>query len=497
MTKRVYHIMGSLVLLLFFILTLSTSVYGSSFHGTGKLKELNPVDGRDKDRGHCLFFTGPHGDFLEEGQFLLFLIDDEHEDGLELELFGTFEMESDKRFKLFPDEEFAEGFLEGVLSDQLGDGNVDLDLSKLRASVVFPRSIGADELINCRIRLKGNLMDGDEAIDRFKLSYNGVGLHLADFHGEFQEDDASSEVVSSSILEQQQGSCPFPNLTPDGGKFCEPNTCLLNFGDFQWWTLYHYDPANGFYYNGGLQTIFSPRNAFVDSEGLHLTVKMDNLGGGDQWAGSEVVAVRNSDGTQASLGFGTYLVSMKVKTASSWSELDRNVALGLFTYQKDKSGDENNPYRELDLAEISRWGNPPGTSRDNCKLTPKLLCDGNAQFALQLWNIDATKNVHRYTIADGADEITLVMEWNAANQPVAFRQYNGRFTLANLPANPDNEFTTPADRNPFIPNNDCQRFHINFWMGNFGEAVKGLNPGPSSGQNQEVVITNFQYQPLN
>ena len=86
MIMKGYHIIGSLVLLLFFVLTLSTNVHSSSFHGTGKLKELNPVDGRDKDRGHCLFYTGPHGDFLQEGEFLLFLIDDEHEDGVELEL---------------------------------------------------------------------------------------------------------------------------------------------------------------------------------------------------------------------------------------------------------------------------------------------------------------------------------------------------------------------------------------------------------------------------
>ncbi len=86
MIKRGYHIIGSLVLLLFFVLILSTSVHSSSFLGTGKMKELNPVAGRDKDRGHCLFYTGPHGGFLQEGEFLLFLIDDEHEDGVELEL---------------------------------------------------------------------------------------------------------------------------------------------------------------------------------------------------------------------------------------------------------------------------------------------------------------------------------------------------------------------------------------------------------------------------
>jgi len=141
MINRVYHITGSLVLLLFFTLTLSTSVYSSSFHGTGKLKELNPVDGRDKDRGHCLFYTGPHGEFLQEGEFLLILIDDEHEDGVELEMTGTFEMEGERIFNLFPDEDFAEGFLEAVLGEQLGGENIDLVLNKFRAKVVYPRNV--------------------------------------------------------------------------------------------------------------------------------------------------------------------------------------------------------------------------------------------------------------------------------------------------------------------------------------------------------------------
>lgn len=106
-------------------------------------------------------------------------------------------------------------------------------------------------------------------------------------------------------------------------------------------------------------------------------------------------------------------------------------------------------------------------------------------------------NVHRYTITDNVQEITLVMEWTVANQPVIFKHYNGRFTLETLPGSPDNIFTTTPDQNRFMPDSDCQRFHMNFWMANFGKAVNALNPGPSNGQPQDVVITNFQYQPIN
>ncbi len=507
MINRVYHITGSLVLLLFFTLTLSTNVYSSSIHGTGKMKENNPVDGRDKDRGQCLFYTGPHGDFLDEGEFLLFLLDDEHEDGTELEITGAFEMEGERKFNLFPDEDFAEKFLESVLGEQLGEENIDLVLNKFRAKVVIarnaliPQNIGAEETINCRIKIKGKVMEGDEEVGKIKISFNGSGLHFTDFHGEFLPNEEPEQLLSSSSeVSRANGSCPKPNLTPKGGKgqpdpasFCNTSNCLVDFAGYKWWTLYQFNLKTGFY-NGGLNTLFAPQNVSVDSEGLHLKITEQNFGG-IKWTGSEVALVQNSDGTQANLGFGTYLVSMKIKNdESSWSQLDPNVALGLFTYQKDKSNDENNPYRELDLAEISRWGNPQGTPFEECKLSPKYLCEGNAQFALQLWD-HSPLNVHRYTIADNVQEITLVMEWTAANQPATFKQYNGRFTLETLPPNPDNVFTSPETQTRFIPDSDCQRFHMNFWMGNYAETKDGLNPGPK--KPQEAVITNFQYQPIN
>jgi len=499
MINRVYHITGSLLLLLFFTLALSTNGYSSSFHGTGKLKELNPVDGRDKDRGRCLFFTGPHGDFLDEGEFLLFLIDEEPEDDIELEITGTFEREGNRKFNLFPDEDLAEGFLEAVLGEQLGGQNVDLVLNKFKVKVVypnnvrFPKNIGDEESIKCRIKIKGKVMHGDQEIDRFKLSFNGRGLHFVDFHGELLPDEEPEQILlTSSAATRANGSCPMPNFTgaPEGGQFCNPSSCLVDFAGYKWWTQYHFDPKNGWYYNGGLQTIFAPQNVSVDSEGLHLKITRQDLGAGTEWTGSEAVLVQNSDGSQANLGFGTYLVSMRIKSAPSWSELDPNVALGLFTYQKDKSNDENNPYRELDLAEISKWGDP-------CSALPWVCAmGGNAQFALQIYDRNRS-NVHRYTIADNVQEITLVMEWTAAHQPVTFKQYNGIFTLENLPPTPDNMFISTEAQNIFVPDSDCQRFHMNFWMGNFGKAVNGLNPGPSNRQPQNAVITNFQYQPIN
>ena len=85
------------------------------------------------------------------------------------------------------------------------------------------------------------------------------------------------------------------------------------------------------------------------------------------------------------------------------------------------------------------------------------------------------------------------MKWPGANQPVTFSQYDGAYTLATLPANASNTWTTSAAQNPFIPASGCQQFHLNLWMGDFTDASGGYNPPPASPQ--EVVVTNFQYQP--
>lgn len=294
-------------------------------------------------------------------------------------------------------------------------------------------------------------------------------------------------------LENQlmSANCSAPNLKRDvtiNRKYCGTDDCLILFKDYWWWTNYQFTGPPNWFWNQG--QAWSPRNAFVDSEGLHLFVKKDDLGGGMDWMASEVVAVYKADKkTLAGTGYGKYLVSAKVKSAASFDQMDKNVAFGLFTFQNDMSGPPNNPYRELDLAEISKWGVPPCSNAGN-----KILCEGNAQFAIQIWDKDVSNNVHRYSITAGINHITLVMEWTGERKPVKFKQYNGNYNLDNLPSKASNEWTTKDDSytNSFIPGDACQLFHMNLWMGNYGEGDK--HPGPTNGQPQEVVVTNFQYR---
>jgi D-isomer specific 2-hydroxyacid dehydrogenase, NAD binding domain len=196
-------------------------------------------------------------------------------------------------------------------------------------------------------------------------------------------------------------------------------------------------------------------------------------------------------------------------------------------------GGTDNPYRELDLAEISRWGFDQTTgncpySGQNGQFYNQILCKGNAQFAIQ----DFTKSkvsVQRYDIGSYT-AITLVMQWrpgivtylkydtdnihlnNLPSAPAATWTKDSQVpNNAPVPNDPNFKIATPLELAPFIPNpitvtpnppstprplRSCARFHLNIWLGNFPQQTGGSNPGPTNGLKQEAVITNFEYKPL-
>jgi hypothetical protein len=235
------------------------------------------------------------------------------------------------------------------------------------------------------------------------------------------------------------------------------------------------------------------------------------------WSGAEAVLMFNGDGSEANLGYGNYLVSVRL-VGGNWDALDPNMAFGLFLYENPDTGPDTNPNREIDLAEISRWGwnhtgiCPFGPDSFDGNFPNKKLCEGDAQFALQKIR-KANKEggplmVDRYDIGKN-NEVTLVVRWHKGKE-VIFEKYNGGQSLGNLPmppinpwtANPDNVPTPPIfktippkDVKDFVPDhtaNSCERFHINFWFGNYSA---GLIPNPPPSSPQEVIITNFEFRP--
>jgi hypothetical protein len=190
--------------------------------------------------------------------------------------------------------------------------------------------------------------------------------------------------------------CPTKVLAPNGLNpkanidHCEgkPN-CLVSFKRYQWWTAYQFP-----FFNGGLHTPFAPEHAFLGGDGhLHLRAAADvNLGAGVVWSGAEAVLMFHDDGSEANLGHGNYLVTARL-VGGTWNNLDPNMAFGVFTYERPATGPTPNTAREIDLAEISRWGwnhKTPvdcpfnGFSGDPKNQFPNaVLCRGSAQFALQ------------------------------------------------------------------------------------------------------------------
>jgi hypothetical protein len=315
--------------------------------------------------------------------------------------------------------------------------------------------------------------------------------------------------------------CPTSTLAPSGlnpgGNINHcPNApnCLVSFAGYQWWTAYQFP-----FFNGGLQTPFAPEHASIGADGkLHLKVNNDiNLGAGAVWAGGEAVLMFNADGTEANLGYGDYLVQLELVSPAPntpWNALDPNVAFGVFTYENPATGAATNPNREIDLAEISRWGwnhkNPAtcpirGT---NGNFPNDVLCQGDVQFALQQVPQAGKESVRRYDI-ESSSIVTLVMRWHDGNAPVTFEKFAGAYTLSNLPTAhalpwdgplnpPGTSFmtTSPANLNKFIPPHtatSCERFHLNFWMGNYSA---GQNPNPPPSAPQEAIVLNFQFKPF-
>jgi hypothetical protein len=500
----------------------------------GPFTETDPGGLPFHDFGVCSFITGPRDD-LPAGHFLMTVGDQNESNATELQLTGTyktnvqtftrpFDRGARDTFILRHDKPAAEVSFQDVLRAQLADELAVFQLKDLEAEVELAPP--GDRIV-CTVRLTGRLIPSNAPPRRVSLSFNGAGLY-------YPADTAPSVTGTASAVAAAQDadpSCPTASLAPLGlapiPDQCTPGTqCLANFKGYQWWTSFNYFgdkgnpvfPYGGFFYNGGLRTPFAPKHAFVDGDGLHIKIDSIDLGGGPTTAGGEAVLMFNADGSEANLGYGDYLVTAMV-TNADWATLDPNAAFGAFTYERVGSGSTGpttNPNRELDLAEISRWGwnqNPPPACPNSGVSAP--LCTGNAQFAIQPWDKRDEQNqppnwtnLNRYTITPGVKIITLVMRWHGANQPVTFEQYNSALTFQDLnkvPApKPDNMFTSDAAaQNMFVPATACERFHLNLWMGFFNNpAASGCsdargncppNPPPST-LPQEVVVTNFEFQ---
>jgi len=193
---------------------------------------------------------------------------------------------------------------------------------------------------------------------------------------------------------------------------------------------------------------FSDReeDVWVNADGrLHLKIVYRN----GRWYATEVF-------TAEPFGYGTYTFTL----ASRVDQLDKNVILGLFTWD-DTAPDHN--YREIDI-EFSRWGEEQ---------------NDNSQFVVQPWNNPG--NLHRFNMALQGAYSTHWFDWRVDR--IQFASFQGRAS----PPGPGDEIESWLYTGVDIPPEGEGNARINLWL------LRG-NP-PSDGQEVEVIIEAFEFVP--
>ncbi len=183
----------------------------------------------------------------------------------------------------------------------------------------------------------------------------------------------------------------------------------------------------------------SPENVWTDQQDrLHMRITHRD----GKWYCPEVICGQ-------SFGYGTYSFTLESVAAS----LDRNVVLGLFTWDDDPAS----AHREIDI-EFSRWG---------------VAGDPNAQYVLQPW--DQTGNRHRFTCPPLAGQSVHSFTWRSDSLAFASTQgqtpiHSWTFTGTGIPA--------PGNEHP----------RINLWL------VNGSTAPPADGKEVEVIISGFRHE---
>ncbi len=186
-------------------------------------------------------------------------------------------------------------------------------------------------------------------------------------------------------------------------------------------------------------------DVWVDAQDrLHLKIVYRN----DRWYSTEVFS-------DAPLGYGIYTFTL----ASRVDQLDKNVVLGLFTW--DDTAPAYN-YREIDI-EFSRWGDVAGP---------------NSQYVIQPW--DHSGNRYQFNTTLSGNDSTHSFWWHSGG--VQFASYQGHAPNLGSVINAW-LYTGPDNPPPGFGN-----ARINLWLLN--------GTPPSDGQGAEVIIERFEFVPL-
>lgn len=179
---------------------------------------------------------------------------------------------------------------------------------------------------------------------------------------------------------------------------------------------------------------------WVDETGqLHLRIGRD----GSAWQCAEVVS-------RQSFGYGEYVFHL----AGGADEINENAVLGLFTW--DTEPEFNN--REIDI-EVSRWGDPQNS---------------NGQYVVQPYA--APGKMHRFPLALSGMGSSHRFEWRPGAIAFSSRSESGSMLARWRYEGPD------------VPPQGQENVRLNLWL------FRGTPP--SDGREVEVVVTGFEFRPL-
>lgn len=191
---------------------------------------------------------------------------------------------------------------------------------------------------------------------------------------------------------------------------------------------------------------------FVDQQGtLHLKVSYRN----GRWYSTELIS-------EFSFGYGTYVFCLGKRIDT----IDKNITLGLFTWDDIADTQQVNQYREIDF-EFSRW---------------QVDTNQNSQFVVQPWDF-TVNNLFRFNIDHSVNDRTIhSFTWSSSQ--IVFQSAYG----TGYPSPAQNRITNWTYSGSCIPTPGNEKVHINFWQ-IYGAA-------PSDGLEEEMLIQSFQYFPL-
>ena len=228
----------------------------------------------------------------------------------------------------------------------------------------------------------------------------------------------------------------------------DTNERVVNFSGYEWTvrnSLNLQGPGPN-YFSG------SDDSVWVDDAG-RLHMKIRNVDG--KWYGSEI---RNKQ----ALGYGDYRFYM----SSRVDTLDKNVVLGLFTYDHNSEDAEANEYREIDI-EFSKWGEDEGE---------------NSQYSLQSTYQRPDRYKSFYSNLEDGDYNTQSFNWEPNS--IYFESLYGHYKVPPADYFRYNSMTYTGDG---IPNPGLATPHINLWL------LNGV--APSDSKEVEVIIKRFEFTP--